>query len=82
MTLYLLTVCLLVEAHEHPQGQVAEALQGVLTDEMRICAGRRSALIDWAIVGDDIALSIVQTTLLDEYAPDGTAFPLWPWRAF
>jgi hypothetical protein len=39
-------------------------------------------LIDWAIVGDDIALSIVRTTLLDEYAPDKTAFPLWPWRAF
>jgi hypothetical protein len=72
----------LVEAHEHPQGQVAEALQGVLTDETRIYAGRRSALIDWAIVGDDIASSIVQTTLLDEYAPDRIAFPHWPWRAF
>jgi len=49
---------------------------------MRIYAGRRSALIDWAIVGDDIASSIAQTTLLDEYAPDRTAFPHWPWRAF
>jgi hypothetical protein len=43
-----ITGYLLVEAHEYPQGQVAEALQGVLTDEMRIYAGRRSALIDWA----------------------------------
>lgn len=58
-----------MKAHEHPQGQVAEALQGILTDEKRIYAGGRSVLIDWAIVGDDIASSIVQTTLLDEYAP-------------
>jgi hypothetical protein len=82
MNPHLITIDLLVEAHEHPQGQVAEALQGVLTDEMRRCAGTRSALIDWAIVGDDIASSIVQTTLLDEYAPDRIAFPHWPWRAF
>jgi hypothetical protein len=77
-----ITGYLRVEAHEHPQGQVAEALQGVLTDEMRTSAGRRSALIDWAIVGHDIASSIVQTTLLDEYASDRIAFPHWPWRAF
>lgn len=82
MNPHLITIDLLVEAHEHLQGQVAEALQGVLTDEMRIYAGRRSALIDWTIVDDDIASSIVQNTLLDEYAPDRTAFFHWPWRAF
>jgi hypothetical protein len=38
-----ITGYLLVEAHEHPQGQVAEALQGVLTDEMRTSAGTDSA---------------------------------------
>ena len=65
----------LVEAHEHPQGQVAEAPQGVLTDEMRRCAGTDSASIDWAIAGDDIPSSIAQVPLLDEYAPDRTAFP-------
>ena len=77
-----ITSYLFVEAHEHPQGQVAEALQSVLTDEMRIYAGKRSALIDWAIVGDDIPWSIVQVPLLYEYAPDRIAFPHWPWRAF
>jgi hypothetical protein len=81
MTPYLLTVCLLVEAYEHPRGQV-EALQGVLTDEVRRCAGTRSALIDWVIAGDDIASAIAQAPLLDDYAPDGTAFSLWPGRAF
>jgi hypothetical protein len=40
------------------------------------------ALIDWAVAGDDIASSIAQVPHLDDYAPDGTAFPLWPRRAF
>ena len=79
---HLITVYLPVEAHEHPQGQVAEALQGVLTDEMRTYVGTRSALIDGAIAGDDIASSIAQVPLFDDYAHDGTAFSLWPGRAF
>jgi hypothetical protein len=82
MNPHLITIYLLVEAHEHPQGQVAEALQGVLTDEMRRCAGTHSALIDWAIADDDVASSIAQTPLLDDFAPDGTVFPLWLGRAF
>ena len=82
MNPHLIAVYLLIEANEHLQGQVAEALQGVLTDEMRRCAGTDSASIDWAIAGDDIASSIAQVPLLDDYAPDGTAFPLWPGRGF
>ena len=82
MNPHLITAYLLAETHEHLQGQVAEALHGVLTDEMRRCAGTHSALLDWAIAGDDIASSIAQITLLDDCAPDGTAFPLWPGRGF
>ena len=82
MNPHLITVYLPVEAHEHPQGQVAEALQGVRTDEMRTYVGTRSAFIDWAIAGDDIASSIAQVPLFDDYAHDGTAFSLWPGRAF
>ena len=63
MNPHLITMYILVEAHEHPQGQIAEALQGVLTDEMRIYARTDSALIDWAIAGDDVTSSIVQATL-------------------
>ncbi|MBR1090756.1 hypothetical protein JQ621_25110 [Bradyrhizobium manausense] len=81
MNPHLITVYLLIEANEHPQGQVTEALQGVLTDGMRRCASTDSASIDWAIAGDHIALSIAQVPLLDDYAPDGTAFPLWPGTA-
>jgi hypothetical protein len=73
MNPHLITAYLLVEAHEHPQGQIAAALQGVLTDEMRTYE---------AIARDDIASSVAQVPLLDDYAPDGTAFPLWPRRAF
>jgi hypothetical protein len=82
MNPHLITVYLLIEANVHLQGQVAEALQGVLTDGMRTSAGTDSASIDWAIAGDDIPSSIAQVPLLDEYAPDNTAFPHWPWRAF
>jgi hypothetical protein len=81
MNPHLITAYLLAETHEHLQGQVAEALQGVLTDEMRTSTGTDPALIDWAIA-DDIASSIAQVPLLDDYAPDGTAFPLWPGRGF
>jgi hypothetical protein len=49
---------------------------------MRTYGGTRSALIDGAIAGEDIASLIVQTTLLNDFAPDGMAFPLWPGRAF
>jgi hypothetical protein len=82
MNPHLITVYLLIETNEHLQGQVAEALQGVLTDGMRTSAGTDSVSIDSAIAGDDIPSSIAQVPLLDEYAPDRTAFPHWPWRAF
>jgi hypothetical protein len=81
MNPHLIAVYLLIEANEHLQGQVAEVLQGVLTDEMRRCAGTDLASIDWAIAGDDIASSIAQIPLLDDFAPEGTAFPLRPGRA-
>jgi hypothetical protein len=82
MNPHLITVYPLIEANEHLQGQVAEALQGALTDGMRTSAGTDSASIDGAIAGDDIPSSIAQVPLLHAYAPDGTAFPLWPGRAF
>ena len=72
----------LAEEHEHLRGQVAEALQGVLTDEMRTYGGTHAALIDGEIASDDFASPIVQATLIGDLAPDRTAFPLWPGTAF
>ena len=57
-------------------------LQGILTDGIRKYAGADSALIRWAIAGDDIASSIAQVTLPDDYTPAETAFLLWPGRMF
>jgi hypothetical protein len=75
MSSYLVAVYPLIDAHENPRAEVAGVLQGVLTSV-------DSALIRWAIAGDDISSSIAQVTLPDNYAPDETAFPLWPGRMF
>ena len=77
MKAYLVAVNLLVQATTS-ESAIAEALDGILTPDMRKHAGTNSALIDWAIAGDDIASSIAAVPLPDDYAPDGSAFPLWP----
>jgi hypothetical protein len=82
MTPYLITVCLLVEAHEHPEGQVAEALQVLGENDLPKDATTRSALIRWVIGADDIASSIAHVPLLDDEAPNGTLFSLWPGKMF
>jgi hypothetical protein len=48
-----------------------EALQGVLTDEVRKCAGTHLALIDWAIARDDIASAIAQARFSTNMRPTG-----------
>ena len=57
--------------------RIADALNGILTPDMRKHAGNNSALIDWAIAGDDIASSVAGVSLPDDYMPDVSAFPLW-----
>lgn len=54
MNAYLVAVNLLVQAHHRPESAIADALNGILTPDMRKHAGNNSALIDWAIAGDDI----------------------------
>jgi hypothetical protein len=78
MKAYLVAVNLLVHAHHNPESAIADALDGILTPEMRKHAGASSALLDWAIAGDDVASSIAGVSLLDDYMPDESAFPLWP----
>ena len=81
MTTYLVAVHLLVEARHHPQAEVADALHGILTEDMRKYVGAHSALIDWSVIGDDIASSIAAVDLPENYVPDESAFPSWPARA-
>ena len=78
MKAYLVAVNLLVQAHHSPESAIADALNGILTPDMRKHAGNNSVLIDWAIAGDDIASSIAGVSLPDDYMPDVSAFPLWP----
>lgn len=80
MTTYLVAVHLLVEANGSPETEVADALHGILTEDMREYAGAHAYLIDWAVAGEDIAGSIVPVAIAGDYRPDETAFPLWPRR--
>ena len=78
MKAYLVAVNLLVQAHHRPESAIADALNGILTPDMRKHAGGNSALVDWAIAGEDIATSIAAVLLQDDYVPDEFPFPLWP----
>lgn len=78
MNAYLVAVNLLVHAHHCPESAIADALNGILTPDMRKHAGNNSALIDWPIAGDDIASSIAGVSLSDNYLPVVSPFPLWP----
>jgi hypothetical protein len=78
MNAYLVAVNLLVQAHHRPESAIADPLNGIQTPDMRKHAGNNSALIDWAIAGDDIASSIAGISLPDGYMPDVSAFPLCP----
>jgi hypothetical protein len=75
---YLVAVNLLVHAHHNPESVIADALDGILTQDMRKHAGANSALIDWAVAGDDLSSSIAGVSLPDDYTADESAFPLWP----
>jgi hypothetical protein len=79
MKTYLIAVNLLAQAHYRPESAIADALDGILTTDMRKHASG-SALIDWAIAVGDIASSIAAISLPDDYTPDGSAFPSWPGR--
>lgn len=78
MKAFLVAVNLLVHAHHNPESAIADALDGILTPDMRKHAGANSALIGWAFAGDDVASSIARVSLSDDYTPDESAFPLWP----
>ncbi len=78
MTTYLVAVHLLVEAGPEPHAAIDAAFHDILSDAMRLNAGGRSPLVDWAIAGDDLASSITPVMLPASYAPDTSPFPAWP----
>jgi hypothetical protein len=52
----------------------------MLTEDLRKDAGDHSALIDWAVAGEDMAASIASVPLPDDYRPDDSAFSVRPGR--
>lgn len=80
MTTYLVAVYLIIEADNNYRAEIADALHDILTGNMRKYAGEHSALVDWAIAGEDIASSITPVDLPADYAADESRFPVWPER--
>ncbi|AEI04540.1 hypothetical protein OCA5_pHCG300950 (plasmid) [Afipia carboxidovorans OM5] len=78
MTTYLVAVRLLIEANTDPEGEVADVLHGILTENMRKYAGPQSSLIDWAIAAGNFSESIAPVVTSGDYEPNETAFPSWP----
>jgi hypothetical protein len=78
MKAYLVAVNLLVDVQHTPERAITEVLDGILTPDMRKHAGVNSALIDWAVAGDDLASSIASVSVCDDYTADVSVFPLWP----
>ena len=80
MKTYSVSIHLFLEAQHCPKAEIADALLGILTEDMPKYACGHSALIDWAVGGEDIAASIASIPLPDEYRPDEGTFPAWPAR--
>ncbi|MGX9394063.1 hypothetical protein ACWX0K_24255 (plasmid) [Nitrobacteraceae bacterium UC4446_H13] len=78
MTTYLVAVRLLIETNTDPEGEVADVLHGILTENMRKYAGPQSSLIDWAVASAGFEESIVPVAVASAYEPDEAAFPAWP----
>jgi len=78
MSAYVVAVHLLIEAGPAPRPTIEALLHAALSDRLRQNAGAGSALIDWAVAGEDLAASIVRVELPEPYVPDETAFPAWP----
>lgn len=80
MTTYLVAVHLLVEAGPEARVAMDAALHDILSVRLRHNAGLGSALIDWAVAGEDLDASITPVDLAPAYVPDETPFPDWPPR--
>ena len=79
MKTYSVSIRLFLEMRQCPEAEIANTLRGTVTEDMRKYACTHSALIDWAVSGEDIAASIASIPP-DEYRPDDGAFPAWTAR--
>lgn len=80
MAAYLVVVHLLLQAQQRPETAFADALDGILTGEVRKYARDHSALIDWATADGDVASFIAAVSRADDDIPDESVLPVWPGR--
>lgn len=77
MTTYLATIHLVFDV-DHDQNEIPDALNCILTENMRKYSDKPTSLIDWAFADEGSALSSIRpVTLPDGYEPDtpATEFP-------
>lgn len=78
MTTYLATVHLLFDLDESDDSEAAipDALNSILTEDMRKYGRADSCLIDWAFTHGDALQSIRAVEVPAEYEPDESPFPI------
>ena len=74
MATYTAKVTLLFEVDE-ASTEIPDALNSILTEQMRKYSGEESCLIDWQFNEGDAAASIKPVNLPAEYEPDNDIFP-------
>jgi len=78
MTIYLANVHLLFELDESDDSEasIPDALNSILTEDMRKYSRADSCLIDWAFAHGDAASAITSVDIPADYEPDESPFPM------
>lgn len=78
MTIYLANVHLLFELDESDDSEasIPDALNSILTEDMRKYSRADSCLIDWAFAHGDAASAITSVDIPADYDPDESPFPM------
>jgi hypothetical protein len=78
MTIYRATVHLLFELDESDDSEasIPDALNSILTENMRKYSHADSCLIDWAFAHGSAPDAIVAVDVSSDYEPDESPFPM------
>lgn len=75
MTHYTATVHLIFDV-DHGETDIPDALNAILTEDMRKYSRADSCLIDWAFAHGDAAAAIAAVDVPADYEPDDSPFPM------
>ncbi len=77
MTTYLVAVHILVDTHApSPRSAVAAALENQF-DRCAAAVPAAGTIVDWAVAGEDLAVSMAPVVIPADYTPGATPFPEW-----